>query len=87
MADTWARLCGRWPHAPEGSLLLTSGQGDVPLTNGTAFAELIPDPCQNIHQVNLLRRGYAHLTDNLSRLFLGSAKATRRTGTKSPTHV
>lgn len=49
----------------------------------TAFAELIPDPCQNIRQVNLLRRGYAHLTDNLARLFSGSAKATRRTGTKN----
>lgn len=36
-------------------------------------AYLTPDQCQNAHQVNLLRRDYAHLTHNPSLALTGSA--------------
>ena len=44
----------------------------------------MPEPAKNLHQGNLLRRGYAALTQNLARLFSASATATRRTGTFNP---
>jgi len=49
------------------------------------FAELMPKPTRNLHQGNLLRRGYAALTQNPISLRDGISEAAPRDDLKTPT--
>lgn len=47
---------------------LTKEQGHPCPPFASPFAEKMPEPAKNLHQGNLLRRGFAALTQNLARL-------------------